>query len=69
MSDLPTSMDELVRDSRDQIEALRRVYGNREDFDHFVMRAIDEHLAASGQTPKVRAFVLKAMFRKEHYNA
>jgi hypothetical protein len=67
MTDIPTSLDELVRDSRARIETLRKVYGNREDFDFYIRRVIGESL--EDRPPKVRAYVLTAMFGKESNNA
>jgi hypothetical protein len=60
---VPTSLDRIVRDSRERIARLRRQLQNPADFDHLVRMVIEESLA--GYDPKARAFALKAIFGKD----
>lgn len=66
MTDIPTTMDELVRDSRARIARMRRQLGNPADFDKYVRRVIEESL--ENYPPKARAFTLEAMFGKDYSN-
>ena len=60
MTEIPTSMDDLVRDSRRLVAALRKTYGNPPDFDHHIKAALGEFLAV--YPPKIREFTLRAIF-------
>jgi hypothetical protein len=57
--DVPTSLDELVADSRARIERLREAYGSPEDFDHFIGAVIETALA--GYAPHAKRFTLRAL--------
>ena len=59
---IPTSLDAVVRDSRDRLAALRRQFPNAEDFDRFTKQAIAETLEALGHDRQTIAFTLRAIF-------
>jgi hypothetical protein len=60
LTDIPTSMDELVRDTRARIERMRRQLGNPEDFDHQIRGQLIHFLA--GYDRKTVAFTMRAIF-------
>lgn len=67
MSDVPTSLDELVADSRRLLEKVRADYGNPADFDHHIGVVIEE--ALKGFDAKTRALTLRAIGLGDDYHA
>jgi DNA-binding NarL/FixJ family response regulator len=64
---IPTSLDEIVRDSRQRVSKLRQKFPNPGEFDHYVSEIVSETLV--GYSPEVVAFVMAAIFGKENRNA
>lgn len=60
MTDVPTSLDALVKESRHIVARLRRTYGNPPDFDHHIKHALSAFLEV--YPPQVRQFTLDAIF-------
>lgn len=60
MTDVPTSLDALVADSRRIVARLRQLYGNPPDFDYHIREALSGFL--STYPPETRRFTLDAIF-------
>jgi hypothetical protein len=60
--DVPTSLDDNVRLARAIVARMRGQFGDREDFNFMIMRALAEMLADTGYDRKTIAFTLRAMF-------
>ena len=63
---IPTSLDELVKDSRERVKRLRKTVDksdNSADFEFLVGSVIREHL--EGYDEKVIAYTLKTIFGKD----
>lgn len=58
--DIPTSLDQLVRESRALVRRMRRQLGDPADFDFMIRQALEGFLA--DYDPKVRAFTMRAIF-------
>lgn len=58
--DIPTCMDDLVREARACVRNMRRQMGDREDFDFLIRQALEGFLA--DYHPSVRAFTMRAIF-------
>lgn len=59
MTDIPTTLDELVRDSRAIVARMRRQLGDPEDFDVMIKQALAGFLT---RDPKAAAFTIRAIF-------
>lgn len=60
---IPTSLDELVKDSRERVERLRKTVDNSADFEFLVSGVIREHL--EGYDEEVITYTLKTIFGKD----
>ena len=59
-SDIPTSLDDLVRDTRARVERMRRQLGNPEDFDYLIRQQTLTFLADYDR--RTVAFTMRAIF-------
>jgi hypothetical protein len=60
MPDVPTSLDGLVKESRQIVARLRQVYGNPPDFDYRIKDALTSFLSV--YPPATQQFTLDAIF-------
>lgn len=63
--DVPTSLDELVADSRARVERLREAYGSPADFDHYIGTVLEAALA--GHHPQIRDITLRYLGLGENH--
>lgn len=65
MFQIPTTLDEYVRDSRDHVRALRRDFPNPADFDMHVRGTVEDSLKKQGLPGPVLVFVMRAIFGED----
>lgn len=60
------NLDEIIADSRERIDRLRKQFPDPEDFDHHIVKAVERSLEGYDYHPQQIALVMGAIFGEKY---